>query len=164
MNKIINDTIGKKSGLVLILFLIFGFFFKAYSQTAYSIGTILDSIEKFNPISKIYEADIRSMDEAARGAKSWMPPELGAGFFMTPYNTQRWKKMSEMEPGMGSIMVSAQQMIPNRRKLNADATYMQSMSAAAKEQKKFALNDLYAQAKKSILCMGGDRKEKKRPQ
>ena len=149
MNKIINDTIGKKSGLVLILFLIFGFFFKAYSQTAYSIGTILDSIEKFNPISKIYEADIRSMDEAARGAKSWMPPELGAGFFMTPYNTQRWKKMSEMEPGMGSIMVSAQQMIPNRRKLNADATYMQSMSAAAKEQKKFALNDLYAQAKKA---------------
>jgi len=97
----------------------------------------------------MYEADIRAMDEAAKGAKSWMPPELGAGFFMTPYNPERWKKMSDMEPGMGNFMVSIQQMIPNRRKLNADAEYMQSMSGAAKEQQRAALNDLYAQGKKA---------------
>ena len=97
----------------------------------------------------MYEADIRSMDEAAKGARSWMPPEIGAGFFMTPYDTRRWKKMSDMEPGMGSFMVSAQQMIPNKRKLNADAAYMQSMSASAKENRKASLNDLYAQAKKA---------------
>ena len=54
-----------------------------------------------------------------------------------------------MEPGMGSFMVSAQQMIPNKRKLNADAAYMQSMSASAKENRKASLNDLYAQAKKA---------------
>jgi outer membrane protein TolC len=113
------------------------------------LSTILDSIERYNPVSRMYEADIRSMDEAAKGAKSWMPPEVGAGFFMTPYNPQRWKKMSDMEPGMGSFAISAQQMIPNRRKLNADAAYMQSMSGAAREQRKAALNDLYAQAKKA---------------
>lgn len=113
------------------------------------LSTILDSIERYNPVSRMYEADIRSMDEAAKGAKSWMPPEVGAGFFMTPYNPQRWKKMSDMEPGMGSFAISAQQMIPNRRKQNADAAYMQSMSGAAREQRKAALNELYAQAKKA---------------
>ena len=98
----------------------------------------------------MYEADIRSMDEAAKGAKSWMPPELGAGFFMTPYNTKRWKAMDNgMDEGMGSVMISFQQMIPNRGKLNADAAYMQSMSGASIEQRKIALNDLYAQAKKA---------------
>jgi outer membrane protein TolC len=113
----------------------------------FGISQILDTIDMVNPIGKMYDADIRSMDEAAKGARSWMPPEVGAGFFMTPYNTQRWKKMSDMEPGMGSFMLSIQQMFPNRRKLNADAAYMQSMSGATKEQKKAALNELYAQAK-----------------
>ena len=61
-----------------------------YAQQPYSITQIMDSIEASNPIGKMYDADIRSMDEAAKGAKSWMPPEVGAGFFMTPYNTQRW--------------------------------------------------------------------------
>jgi outer membrane protein TolC len=113
------------------------------------LATVLDSIEKYNPVSRMYEADIRSMDEAAKGARRWMPPELGAGFFMTPYNPERWKKMSDMEPGMGNFMISAQQMIPNRKKLNADAAYMQTMSGATKEQKNTALNDLFAQAKKA---------------
>jgi outer membrane protein TolC len=113
------------------------------------LATVLDSIERHNPVSRMYEADIRSMDEAAKGARSWMPPELGAGFFMTPYNPQRWKKMSDMEPGMGNFMISAQQMIPNRRKQAADAAYMQSMSGAAREQQKAVLNELYAQAKKA---------------
>lgn len=113
------------------------------------LSAILDSIESNNPVSRMYEADIRSMDEAAKGAKSWMPPEVGAGFFMIPYDPRRWKKMSDMEPGMGSFAISAQQMIPNKQKLNADAAYMQSMSGAAVEQRKAALNDLYARAKKA---------------
>ena len=117
------------------------------AQGRLALGNLLDSIERNNPVSRMYAADIRSMDEAAKGARSWMPPELGAGFFMTPYNPKQWKEMSDMEPGMGSFMISLQQMIPNRRKLNADAAYMQSMSGAAREQRQKALNDLFAQAK-----------------
>ncbi len=46
----------------------------------------------------MYDADIRSMDEAAKGARSWMPTELGAGFFMTPYNPKMWKAgMKDMD-------------------------------------------------------------------
>ncbi|HEY0678884.1 MAG TPA: TolC family protein [Chitinophagaceae bacterium] len=144
----LKNTAGIKSCAIGITLLFFTCT-TVRAQTVHSVTAILDSIERNNPVSRMYEADVRSMDEAARGARSWMPPEIGAGFFMTPYNPQRWKKMSDMEPGMGSFMVSAQQMIPNRKKLNADAAYMQSMSAAAKEQRKVELNDLYAQAKRS---------------
>src|SRR5688572_3065472 len=119
--------------------------FITYAQKQFSLHEILDSIQADNPLSRMYDADIRSMNEAARGAKSWMPPEVGAGFFMTPYNPQKWKKMSDMEPGMGSFMISFQQMFPNPKKLNADTRYMQSMSGAAMEQKATALNELYAQ-------------------
>lgn len=121
----------------------------AYSQKEYTINEILNSIQAANPLGRMYDAEIRSMDEAAKGAKSWMPPDVGAGFFMTPYNPQRWKKMSDMEPGMGSFMISFQQMFPNSKKLNADAAYMHSMSGSAREQKGTALNEIYAQAKKA---------------
>lgn len=119
------------------------------AQKPVGLNTVLDSIELNNPVSRMYEADIRTMDEAANGARSWMPPELGAGFFMTPYNTKRWKALDGMNEGMGSFMISFQQMIPNRGKLKADVAYMRSMSGAAKEQRQTALNDLYAQAKKA---------------
>jgi outer membrane protein TolC len=117
------------------------------------LNDVLDSIRLSNPSMRMYEADIRSMDAAAKGARSWMPPELGAGFFMTPYNTSRWSAkedaMGNMQDGMGSFAVSAQQMIPSKRKLNADEAYMHSMSSVAKEQRQAALNDLYAQAKQA---------------
>ena len=147
MNKQINNLNARSMRKYVITAAVLVSSLSATAQTRLTI--ILDSIERGNPVSRMFEADIRSMDEAAKGAKSWMPPEVGAGFFMTPYDPQRWKKMSDMEPGMGSFMISAQQMIPNRRKLQADAAYMQSMSGTAKEQRKAALNELYAQAKKA---------------
>ena len=67
-------------------------FLLTHSQR-YSISQILDTIQVSNAIVRMYDADIRSMDEAANGARSWMPPEVGAGLFMTPYNTKRWKAM-----------------------------------------------------------------------
>ena len=134
--------------------------FLCYSQKIISLNQVLDSIQAVHPVGRMYDADIRSMDEAAKGAKSWMPPEVGAGFFMTPYNPQKWKKMSDMEPGMGSFMISLQQMFPNPKKLNAEAAYMQSMSGSVREQKNATLNELYAQAKKSIFRMDDYRKEK----
>ena len=125
--------------------------FLCYSQKIISLNQVLDSIQAVHPVGRMYDADIRSMDEAAKGAKSWMPPEVGAGFFMTPYNPQKWKKMSDMEPGMGSFMISLQQMFPNPKKLNAEAAYMQSMSGSVREQKNATLNELYAQAKKAYF-------------
>jgi outer membrane protein TolC len=133
--------------LYIIFFVLPG---NAWSQQkTVTIQSIVDSVVRHNPVLKMYDAEIRSMDEAARGARSWMPPDVGAGFFMTPYNTDRWKKMSDMEPGMGNLMISMQQMFPNRKKLNADEAYMQSMSAATTYRKGAALHEIIIKAKQA---------------
>ncbi|MFX8871844.1 hypothetical protein ABTM94_19080, partial [Acinetobacter baumannii] len=70
------------------------------AQVQTDINSILDSIQAVNPSLKMYDAEIRSLDEAAKGAKSWMAPELSSGFFMTPYAPRYWKYNSGV-PGMG---------------------------------------------------------------
>lgn len=107
---------------------------------------IIDSITASHPVVKMYDDEIRSMDEAAKGAKSWMPPEFSTGLWMTPYNPGLWKK-TDMGPGMGQYMIGGQQMIANRKKLNADAAYMEAMSSVEKENKNASLNELTNDAK-----------------
>ena len=51
------------------------------------LDAVIDSIKTLHPVVKMYDNEIRSMDEAAKGAKSWMPPEFSSGFWMVPYNT-----------------------------------------------------------------------------
>jgi outer membrane protein TolC len=94
----------------------------------------------------MYDADIQSMDAAAKGAKSWMPPQVETGFFMTPYNTKMWKA-NEMNPGMGNYMLGVTQMIPNASKLKADFNLMSAMSSVEKENKNYTINQLKALAK-----------------
>lgn len=113
------------------------------------LDDILSAVQSNHPSLKMYDADIRSMDEAAKGAKSWMPPELSTGFWMTPYNPSLWKKMADGTPGMGQYMISAQQMLPNKKEQEANARYMQAASAVSRESKQANLNGLYAAAKKS---------------
>ncbi|MFY7964846.1 MAG: TolC family protein, partial [Chitinophagaceae bacterium] len=116
-----------------------------YTQT-FTLNTIVDSIEKKHPLVAMYNNEIRSMDEAAKGAKSWMPPTVGFGQFMTPYNVNLWKRDGEIL-GMGSVMFSAEQMFPNKKKLKADEAYMNAMSSVEKEKKNANLNELVQQAK-----------------
>lgn len=119
---------------------------QARSQTM-TLEQIIDSIRAANPVVKMYENEIRSMDEAAKGARSWMPTQFGAGQFMTPYNPGMWRKEGD-EPGMGSVMLSGEQMFPNRKKLDADEAYMKAMSSSEKERRNAALNELVSDARK----------------
>jgi outer membrane protein TolC len=117
-------------------------------QPVLQLNAIIDSIQQSHPSIKMYDAEIRSMDEAAKGAKSWMPPELSTGLWMVPYNPALWKKNDMGETGMGQYMIGGQQMLPNKKKQNADAAYMQAMSSVEKEKKKATLNELINDAKK----------------
>ena len=79
------------------------------AQTPMTLPEILTTVEKNNPGLKMYEAEARAINEAAKGAYSWMPPEGGAGLFMTPYNTKEIKAdKAMMKDGMGFFMISAQ--------------------------------------------------------
>lgn len=129
---------------IVIIGLIFCFA-KANAQTI-SLDSVLESIKTNNPQLKMYDADIKSMDAAAIGAKSWMPPQVNTGFFMTPYNYKMWKSEGDF-PGMGSYMIGVTQMIPNASKLKADFNLMNAMSSVETENKNYTMNQLNALAK-----------------
>ena len=121
------------------------------AQNKLSLPEILQQIESQNPELKASDATIRSMDEAAKGAKNWMPPQLGTGLFMTPYNPSLWKRMADGSSGMGQYMISAEQMIPNKTLQNAETAYLSAESSVELAQKNVALNELYAEAKSSYF-------------
>ncbi len=132
----------KKMIFILAIFLPVKFL----SAQTMSLASIIDSITASHPVVKMYENEIRSMDEAAKGARSWMPPQFGIGQFMTPYDVRLWHREGDI-PGMGSVMVSGEQMISNKRKLDADERYMKAMSSVEKEKKNATLNELINDAK-----------------
>lgn len=110
------------------------------------LDAVIDSIKSSHPVVKMYDNEIRSMDEAAKGARSWMPPQVGIGQFMTPYDVRLWHREGDI-PGMGSVMFSGEQMFPNKKKLDADERYMKAMSSVEKEKKNATLNELINDAK-----------------
>jgi outer membrane protein TolC len=130
------------------IFIICLFTANTYGQTKMTLENIFSTIQKDHPEMKVYDAQIRSLDEAAKGAKSWTPPEFGAGLWMTPYNFNK-AKASAMDKGSGSFMISASQIFPNRKEQNANAEYLQALSSVNKENKQVSLNELYAEAKKN---------------
>lgn len=124
---------------------------KPLNAQVLTIDSVLDAIEKNHPELKMYDAQINAYDTYAKGARSLEPPQAGTGFFMTPYNTSMWKADPAHggSPGMGSFMISAQQMFSPPKKLNTNAAYMQSMSKVEKEMKGATKNEMFSMAKMS---------------
>ncbi len=120
----------------------------AHSQKLLTMQEIQTAIEKNHPTLKMLDAEARSMNEAAKGAYSWMPPELGAGFFQTPYDPGRWKSMNG-QPGMGAFMISAQQMFPNKKKQHAAYDFMNAQSTVELQKKDAVINELLFTARKN---------------
>lgn len=113
-----------------------------------TLDSIFKAIEENQPELKVYDAQIKAYDTYASGAIALDAPQLGAGFFMTPYNRMMWKPDAMTgNSGMGSFMISAQQMIMNPGKLNANYSYMKSMSNVEKEMKNSMKNELFSMAK-----------------
>jgi outer membrane protein TolC len=106
-----------------------------------TLEAVMDSIRLSHPAGKMYDNEIRAMDESAKGARSWMPPEISTGVWMLPYNSQYWKK-TDMGDGMGQYMIGVQQMFPSRKKLDADEAYMTAMSSVEREKREAALHEL----------------------
>jgi outer membrane protein TolC len=124
----------------------------AFGQATMKLDEILLAIQNNHPSVKMYDAGIRSSDEAAKGARSWDAPELGTGLWMTPYNPSLWKRNADGASGMGQYMISAQQMIPNKKELDANEKYLRAVSSVGAASKQADLNELYAAAKKSYYA------------
>src|ERR1700689_167765 len=119
---------------------------KLLAQTM-TLTDILDSIRESHPSMKMYDAEIQSSDEAAKGAKNWAAPEISTGLWMTPYNVNLWSKDGPSNTGMGQYMISLSQMFPNKKYNDANEKYMQGISSVEKQNKKATLNELYSTAK-----------------
>jgi outer membrane protein TolC len=124
------------------------------SAQSLELNNILDSVQHSYPSLKMYDAEIQSQDAAAKGARNWMRPQVSTGFWNTPYNTSLWNgtkadRNMPAKKGMGSYMIGAEQMFPNKKYNDANEAYMKAMSSVTKESKEAALNDLFAAAKKN---------------
>jgi outer membrane protein TolC len=122
---------------------------KAEAQETLKLEDIFQQIQKDNPALKVYDASIRSLDEAAKGARNWDAPQLSTGLWMAPYNPGLWKEQGNSATGMGQYMISAEQMFPNKKRLDAEEKYMQGLSSVEKEKKNAGINELYAAAKQN---------------
>jgi cobalt-zinc-cadmium efflux system outer membrane protein len=119
-----------------------------------SYDSIKTTIIQSNPALEMYNNQAKSFDAMASGAKAWDAPQIGFGFFMTPYQTSYWKSqtmdingMNTTMPGMGNLMIQGKQMIPNPSKLNANQTYLKAMSSVELETQRAEANKILADAK-----------------
>ena len=137
---------------------LFACVFMTVSATSMAQVLTYDSIKtaiiQSNPALEMYNNQAKSLDAMAEGAKAWDAPQIGFGFFMTPYQSSYWKPqsmtvdgMNTMTPGMGNLMIQGKQMIPNPSKLNANQVYLKAMSGVELETQRAEANTLLADAK-----------------
>src|SRR3977135_912015 len=93
-----------------------GLLLSTYTQAQERIilDTILSTVRNTHPELKSFDAQIRALDEAAKGAKNWEPPELSTGLWMVPYNPNLWKKQSNGNTGMGQYITSPRPIFPTQ--------------------------------------------------
>lgn len=103
-----------------------------------SLSDILTEIRASNPAISAYDERIRAMEEYAKGAGALQAPQIGAGFFMTPYNFER---------NMGSFMISGQQMIMNTAKIRAERKVMEQMPSIEMQMQNEEAQMLFEEAK-----------------
>jgi outer membrane protein TolC len=140
------NTMKKIMGILLLLGAT-----PVWAQTTMDLDSILSVIGRSHPALRSSDAAVRSLEEAAKGARSWEAPTVGTGWWMTPYNPALWKRQAGGSPGMGQYMISVEQMIPNRRSQDAEEKYLGGLSAVEREKKGAAVNDLYAAARRAYF-------------
>lgn len=110
-------------------------------QTTLSLDSILTRIETVHPRLQATDARVRELDTYAKGAITMPAPQIGGGFWMTPYNPARWSE------GMGAFMITGEQMFPNRNMQRAEQRYMGAMSGMEVAERGVMQNMLFAEAK-----------------
>jgi outer membrane protein TolC len=117
--------------------------FSCSNAQVISLDSVLNIIDRQNPMLQEYDNKVKALNAYTEGAKSWMAPMIGAGTFMTPYPGQ--KIMDERDKG--SVMFSFEQTIPNPVKLNANKKYFASKASVEEQGRSYQFNLLRSEAK-----------------
>ncbi|QNE40833.1 TolC family protein [Hymenobacter sp. NBH84] len=112
------------------------------------LDTILARVERVHPRLRQYDAQAKAADAYAAGARVWMAPRVGAGPFMVPYSANRRGEDMGMQSG-GSVMVMAEQGLPNRARQRANESYLRSQANVDRETRAYTRNQLRADVKQN---------------
>src|SRR6267378_2524482 len=115
--------------------------FQVNGQQRVSLDSILSVVKERNPLVKNYRSRADAMVAYSKGAKSWMAPEVGGGFWMLPY------KRVDDPRDKGQIMLSVQQKFTNPAKLRANQGYLESKAAVEQASGNYIFNELRALTK-----------------
>lgn len=129
---------------LIIIILILPFRLYSQSGSILSLQEILQRIDTSNLLLESYELRAESYLHKGDAATAWMPPMVGLGTYMTPYPFQKVMDASDK----GSVMIRAEQEIPNFEKLRARKNYIRSQGEVEKATRVVTLNDFKAQAKR----------------
>ena len=113
------------------------------SAQVITLDSVLQLIDKRNPMLQEYDNKVKALSTYAEGAKSWMAPRVGAGTFMTPYPNQ----MLMDEQDKGAWMFSFEQEIKNPSKLNANRRFLSSKASVEVQNRSAQFNQLRSEAK-----------------
>ncbi|MEJ7644801.1 MAG: TolC family protein [Chryseolinea sp.] len=113
------------------------------SAQVITLDSVLQLIDKQNPMLQEFDNKVRALNTYAEGAGSLMAPMIGAGTFMTPYANQ----MLMEEGDKGAWMFSIEQEITNPSKLNANRRYLSSKAAVEIQNRSGRFNQLRSEAK-----------------
>src|SRR5690606_1677942 len=113
--------------------------FRLYSQSGpiLSLNEILQRIDTSNLLLQTYDLRAESYLHKGDAATAWMPPMVGLGTYMTPYPFQKVMDAADK----GSLMIRAEQEIPNFEKLRARKNYIRSQGEVEKAIRVVTLND-----------------------
>jgi outer membrane protein, heavy metal efflux system len=116
------------------------------------LDSVLATVQQYNPMLQEYEWKAKANDAYVGGANSWMPPQVGAGVFMTPYRRVASDAMGVGgNEGEGSVMIQVEQMIPHPAKQRAKREYLAAQSAVERSGQNYRFNQLRAEAKKQYF-------------
>jgi outer membrane protein TolC len=134
-----QKAIGKRHPVICILLIAYCLLHFSLEAQVLRLDSVLNRIEKNNPMLKMYDEQINAVNNYSQGANSWMPPTLSTGPFQTPYKSFR----------DGMWMITGEQMIPNSKKQKANYNYMQGMAPIEQQGKAAKKNEMFTMAKQN---------------
>lgn len=120
---------------------------KAEAQEKLSLDSLIQVIKRDNPELKVYDEQVKSENAKIDGASAWMAPMVGLGTFMTPYNN--FSRPSNQQDG--SLMLTAEQRIPNASNIKAQKDFFSAQAAVTQQGKAESFNQLRAIARSVYL-------------
>ncbi len=103
------------------------------------LQSVLDSIEKNNPLLLSYQNKINSANALVPSANTWSPPKVGVEFDKNPYSFDNFYN--------GVVRISLVQEFPSRKLINAEGSYLSSLSQIEVNEYGYERNKLFSDAK-----------------